>query len=310
MKNLYEMRNNLASLKPLENRASRLADKLYAAEDKVKTLLEKYEKECLDVERMQKAGFSSFVLQVLGKFDKTLEKKKREANEAKINYDLAMSELSEIRQEKHECSLKLTSLRQLHNEYQNELDNRKKHFEQNLSPDAAAKYKQYKEENDALSCQAVEVKEAISAVIEVKLTAESAQSSLKSARNWATYDIWAKGGIISHSAKYSHIDAAESCFNRLTSQINHLKEELNDIYGLSMANFTEVSSSQRTIDFWFDNIFTDISVHSQISENMEKINRLIGGLNKLESMLNGKSRDINARIETLNCLQEELLISF
>lgn len=304
------MRDSLAPLTPLENRAARLADKLHTAEDNVKALLEKYEKESLDVEQIQKEGFSSFVLKVLGKFDEKLEKEKREAIEAKINYDLAMSELSEIRQEKHECSLKLAALRQQHNEYQNELDHRKKHFEQNLSPDAAAKYKQYKEENDVLSCQAVEVKEAISAVIKAKSTAESAQGSLKSASGWATYDIWVKGGIISHSAKYSHIDAAEACFNRLTSQINHLQEELNDIHGLSMSNFTGISPSQRTIDFWFDNIFTDISVHSQISENMEQINRLISGLNKIEGMLNDKSREINARKEILNRLQEELLISF
>jgi hypothetical protein len=60
-------------------------------------------------------------------------------------------------------------------------------------------------------------------------------------------------------AKYYLIDSAVESFHRLSSQLRDLKAELNDVEGLTASRLIEISSSQRTVDFWFDNIFTGLS---------------------------------------------------
>ena len=88
-----------------------------------------------------------------------------------------------------------------------------------------------------------EIREVMSAASRAKSTALSAQESLKSAQGWATYDAFTRGGIISHVAKYSHIDNAERNFSVLSSQLRVLRKELGDVAGMTTSGLNEISST-------------------------------------------------------------------
>lgn len=309
MENLSEIKENIRAIKPLESKRSKLNERLHAAEAEVESLLLQYEKESLDVQQMQKETLSSFVLKMLGKFKDKLEKEKREEIEAKLMYDEAMSDLEEIRQERQELGLRISDLRHQARLYDTELDKRKKYVHTILSETDAQEYKQLEDELDMLTSQITEINEAQRAAVRARGTARSAIDSLKSADGWATYDIWARAGFLSHAAKYSHIDDAEACFNRLVSQMKSLRKELGDVKGFSAADLTQISPSQRIVDFWFDNIFTDLSVRSQIRENLDRLNHLLGALNNVEKNLNEKSRTVKLQIENIKSRQEDLLVS-
>ena len=110
-------------------------------------------------------------------------------------------------------------------------------------------------------------------------------------------------------AKYSHIDEAEASFNILSHNLRELKSELADVQGLSVSGLTEISSGQRTLDFWFDNIFTDLSVRGQIQDNAEQINQLIRSINKAISALELKRSEMERALEQNRRSEEELLLS-
>lgn len=287
---------------------SALESRLQTAEANVVNLLQKYEKENLDVQQIQGETFSAFVYKLFGKFEGKLQKEQQQQIEAKSNYDKAVADLEEIKQEKQQLASRLSALYQQAKEYEAELESRRISIQQ-LSRSATQLYNQFEDEMDFFSAQITEIDEALRAASRVTDTAESAMDSLDSAEGWATYDIWAKSGILTHAIKYSHIDDAEDCFNRLSSLIQSLRSELVDVQGLSASDLTQISPTQRSIDFWFDNIFTDLSVRSQIQDNMEQLRHLMGGINTVETLLNGKRQNLISQFAEKKQLQEDLLVS-
>ncbi len=68
--------------------------------------------------------------------------------------------------------------------------------------------------------------------------------------------------------------------------------------------------AETEVDFWFDNIFTDVSVRYQIRDNIEQLDGLLSGLNNVETLLNDKAREINARLDDMKRKQEDLLVLY
>jgi hypothetical protein len=113
-------------------------------------------------------------------------------------------------------------------------------------------------------------------------------------------------GIISHMVKYSHIDDAERNFHTLSSQLRSLKSELSDVKGLALPWLNQISSGQRMVDFWSDNIFTDLSVRSKVSENADKIRELFKNIKDVEKSLKSKLIHLDTEIERNRNNEEEL----
>jgi hypothetical protein len=149
----------------------------------------------------------------------------------------------------------------------------------------------------------------MNAAARAKSTALSAGASLKSAQGWATFDALSRGGIITHIAKYSHIDSAEQNFNLLSSQLRSLRKELGDVNGLNVDGLSEISSSQRVVDFWLDNIFTDLSVRGQIKDNIAEINRILRDIDTVVSTLKSKQKEIERKLANNREAEESLLVS-
>ena len=309
MTSLFEMRDSINTIEPLENKISMFNKRLKIAEADTEKLLKRYEKESLDVRKIQKENLSSFILKTIGKYENTLEKEKQEEIKAKIDYDKSAANLNEIKYEIVELEKRLSALRTLESEYRSELEKRKNEIQHNLSASGRQKYIQYENEMEELTRQKVEIEEALTAADHVLLTAQDAADSLGSAESWATWDIWFGGGIITHSIKYSHIDKAENCFNRLSAQIETLCAELKDVQDFAMQDFIQISSTQRAIDFWFDNIFTDLSVRSKVRENAEKVHYLMKQVNEIRDILNENLQELNHRAAEIKRQQEDLLIS-
>jgi len=157
--------------------------------------------------------------------------------------------------------------------------------------------------------QLVETDEALKAAIGVTNTGERAAQHLGSAEKWATYDVWFKSGIISHMAKYDHIDNAESEFNRLDSQLKNLKKELKDVRMLDTPEISTISSSQRAVDFWFDNIFTDLNVRGKIRNDIEQLESLLSSIYKIISRLESNKTNINRKLKSIDEQKNNLLIN-
>jgi len=306
---MFELRDRISTLPMLEKRMESLKQDIRKAEDEVSSLLRQFECESRDVEVMQKESFSAFLYKLVGKYEDKLEKEQREEFNAKIAYDRATVHFDNLIHEKDELASRISALRMDERTYQRELENRRRELSGKLSEPDGIRYAELENERNAIISQITEIEEALRAANRAMSTAKKIAESLGSAEGWATFDAFTRGGIISHMAKYSHIDEAEENFNVLSHNLRELKSELSDVQGFTVSGLSEISSGQRAIDFWFDNIFTDLSVRSQIKDNAEQINRLIKNINKAETALKAKLCEMEREFTRNKRSEEEFLLS-
>ena len=110
-------------------------------------------------------------------------------------------------------------------------------------------------------------------------------------------------------AKYDHIDEAESFMNRLSAQLKVLHKELMDIHSDVNLDMTQISSGERMMDYWFDNIFTDLNVRDKIRTNMEELSRISSKIDTLIRKLELKLYELNNEVKKLEDEKENILIS-
>lgn len=305
---LMEIKNSLYAIPVLQERADKLRLRIREAERNVSSLREKYEAECMDVERLEKESLSATFLRLIGKYEDKLEKESREKFEAKVELDKALTQAKELKLELDELTDKISSLKSDERIYEAELKRREQSIINGLNEEASIKYNRLEDERGMLERQIVEIDEAVRAAHKAKSTAKNALAHLESAEKWATYDVWFKSGIIGHVAKYDHIDRAEDDFNRLSLQLESLQKELADI-DIKGFHMDGIDSTTRAVDFWFDNIFTDLKVRDRIRNDADQLRSLYGKIDRTISGLENKKADVRRMIGDVERRKEELLIS-
>lgn len=306
---LIEIRSNLEMLPVLQERMEKLCQRIYEAEDDKRSLMHKFESESMDVEQLKKESLSAALLRLIGKYEGKLNKETQEMLTAKIEYDKASDRLKELYCQRDELGSRISVLNHDRQIYEAELKKREEAIRSNTANEAYVKYRQLEDERGMLAKQLIETDEAIRAAERVKSTADNAMAHLNSAESWATYDVWTRGGLFSHMAKYDHIDNAQSDFNRLYSQMKDLQKELSDVNIIDTMGFAGVDSTTRAIDFWFDNIFTDMNVRSRIREDKEELRILFGKIESIISKLEKNKSGITRRIGEIESKKNDLIIS-
>jgi chromosome segregation ATPase len=305
---IIELRNRIQALPTLENKLSALQKELQTAQNEVSELLRQYERERGDVERLEKESLSTFLRKLVGRYEDKLDREQQEEISAKLNYDRAAARLDSLSRERDSLNTRISDLRAEERQYQAELEQRRS-WVKGLAGEPAERYAKLERERNAIMAQFTEIEEAKRAASRAKATALNARKSLDSAQGWATFDAFTRGGIISHMAKYSHIDEAEQSFSVLSSQLRDLKTELSDVNGMSVDGLSEISGVQRAVDFWFDNIFTDLSVRGQIMDNAAELDRLLRAIETAEAALSAKLKQYKSELDANRRAEEALLAS-
>lgn len=308
-KKLADIKNKLSMLPELKDRLKKLNDRIYKEEQNVQKLLSKLNAESYDVEKLQKDTLSVTLLKVIGRYEGRLDKEMQEALAAKLNYDKAADTVIELKNESKEISSRITELENESSLYEEELKNREKVLMNNINDETAIKYKQLETERKLLAKQLLETKEAARAASKVKNSADEVINQLNSAEDWATYDVFTKGGIFSHMAKYEHIDNAQSEINRLAIQLKELRKELLDVNLFDNLEITNIDSVTRAFDFWFDNIFTDLNIRDKIRNDIEKLMKLCSQVDSIIEELQNVDLNINNKLDDIESRKKDLLIN-
>lgn len=306
---LNEIKNNIMALQALEERERKLQSNIYEAKREVEQLLAQYEDESFDVEQLKKESFSTTLLKIFDKYDDKLEKETLQMVNAKIKYDKAHSHLEDLSKELEELQSRINTLRIDKRTYEAELRHREEIIRSQMNTEVYRQYESYEESIKKLQHQLTEMDEAITAARRVKNTATSAIGQLESAEGWATYDVWFKGGIISHMAKYSHIDEAEASFNRLSSQLKSLQRELSDIDMPDIPYVSGIDTTTRAIDFWFDNIFTDLNVRGQIRNNLDEVRKLGNKIDRIIAKIGENKAKVQGIIKDIEEKKKDLMVN-
>ncbi len=308
-KSLLEIRKNMVMMPVLQERIEALRGKIAKAEEEVRRLLKKYEAEALDVEKLEKNSFSAIILKNFGRYEDRLERESEEMLTAKLEYDKAVERVNDLKKNKAESEERLSLLFKDKTAFEAELKRREGIIKANAGTDLSRKYGELEAEQDALAKQLVETEEALTAAGRVLSTAGSVLGHLGKAESWATFDVWSRGGIISHLAKYEHIDNAKNEFNWLNSQLKDLQKELQDLNLTGISSIDGIDSTTRAVDFWFDNIFTDMNVRERIRDDSERVSWLRDKISGIAYKLDGDMNVIRSRMEELEQKKNDLIIN-
>lgn len=266
-----------------------------------------WQKEQLDVDRLEQGSLVALLYEMLGKKEERLEKEQREALAAAAKYRSAQAELEDV-ERRQAC---------LHSELQ-ELQGCEERYEAAKRARAA----ELKAENGqmgqriltletklgTLESQQREIQEALAAGTLAEDVARQMQSELDSAEDWGIYDIWG-GGLIAQIAKHDHLDQAQSLVERLQTNLRQFKTELDDVEIHADLNL-RVDDFLRFADWFFDGWIVDLTVQGKIEDAQdqvygvqEQIGQCMGRLERMQADVDRQMREIKETLEQL-LLQE------
>ncbi len=305
---LNEIRQEIKNKKALQERLERAKVQLEEARREEEAFLHKLQKESKDVEVLQKESFSALLFKLISKYEDKLAKEQQEMLEAKWAYDQKVQYVKDVREDVAQLQERIALIRNDEEQYNEELKCREARLSLDKDSPFYATYDAFEKKENELGKQIFEINEALAEGKAARRIGETAESLLDSAHNWATYDAFAKGGILSHMAKYDKIDSAQEAINQLQNQLARFTRELKDVENIYLEGSFGIDTGTRVVDFWFDNIFTDLNVRSKIASDRDRVAELINRVENALHKLNEKKNSLSHELEQIKNQKEELLV--
>ena len=278
-----------------------LARKLFNAEEnlsKYQEALEKaiatLEKENRDLERLRHDSFSNTLLKLFGNFDRRYDKEYREIISAKVEFDKAYAmkiaaarRVKEVEADIEEKKLRLRNIKE---------DVLRKHPDMNQvvserQQQILAIQHEWRETNEAEQAEqaGLAVLEALSDII----------TGLDAADAISTWDLITDNSLILDFLKYDKLDAAEASLLHLEQTVYTFARELRDLDFVFETDLETISSTQRALDIFFDNLFSDWGTKAIIEKNIENLKKLQDSTEDVMESLAAKKRELETTLEVL-----------
>lgn len=272
-----------------------LARKLFNAEEnlsKYQEALEKaiatLEKENRDLERLRHDSFSNTLLKLFGNFDRRYDKEYREIISAKVEFDKAYAmkiaaarRVKEVEADIEEKKLRLRNIKE---------DVLRKH------PDMNQVVSERQQQILAIQRETNEAEQAGLAVLEAL---SDIITGLDAADAISTWDLITDNSLILDFLKYDKLDAAEASLLHLEQTVYTFARELRDLDFVFETDLETISSTQRALDIFFDNLFSDWGTKAIIEKNIENLKKLQDSTEDVMESLAAKKRELETTLEVL-----------
>lgn len=268
---LLELQVQIAEKEHIETKLHNLRTQKEDLEYSVSKL--SYEKtlENEDVENLEGGSLLGFILRLTGGYEKRLSKEQQEAYAATVKYDTAVSELEAVELDIRHCEGELARIRSREREYEKLLQERKEALAQSDTP-AGEEIRRLQDIIASQTARKKELLEAIEAGNRAKGIADQVGEHLSEASSWGTFDLLG-GGLLSDLAKHDHIDQAQKLVEALQVQLRRFNTELADVNQRIDATPVVIDSFTKFADFFFDDIFSSISVSKKIDTSIGNLNQ-------------------------------------
>ena len=275
-----------------------LARKLFNAEEnlsKYQEALEKaiatLEKENRDLERLRHDSFSNTLLKLFGNFDRRYDKEYREIISAKVEFDKAYAmkiaaarRVKEVEADIEEKKLRLRNIKE---------DVLRKH------PDMNQVVSERQQQILAIQHEWRETNEAEQAGLAVLEALSDIITGLDAADAISTWDLITDNSLILDFLKYDKLDAAEASLLHLEQTVYTFARELRDLDFVFETDLETISSTQRALDIFFDNLFSDWGTKAIIEKNIENLKKLQDSTEDVMESLAEKKRELETTLEVL-----------
>lgn len=298
---LRQLRAQMERKRQLEVQVRELQTQREHLTRRVQELQRQMQMEQADVDRLEGHSLAAFFYGVIGKMDEKLTKERREAYAARVKYDAAARELSDLEAELQERNEELRSLSGCEARYAQALHARGEALKA-AGGAVGAEIIKLEERLADLESQRRELREAVSAGEAARNTADAILSSLGSAEGWATWDL-VGGGLLSDFAKHSHLDEAQRMVEQLQVQLRRFKTELADVTIQADLQIS-IDGFLRFADYFFDGLFADWMVldsigqsQSQAQETRNQIQLVLDRLEALQRAADREQQETKARLD-------------
>mgnify|MGYP003290569737 CR=1 FL=1 len=303
---LLELQVQIAEKEHIETKLHNLRTQKEDLEYSVSKL--SYEKtlENEDVENLEGGSLLGFILRLTGGYEKRLSKEQQEAYAATVKYDTAVSELEAVELDIRHCEGELARIRSREREYEKLLQERKEALAQSDTP-AGEEIRRLQDTIASQTARKKELLEAIEAGNRAKGIADQVGEHLSEASSWGTFDLLG-GGLLSDLAKHDHIDQAQKLVEALQVQLRRFNTELADVNQRIDATPVVIDSFTKFADFFFDDIFSSLSVSKKIDTSIGNLNQtrlqIERMLERLQPMLDQTEQNIkNAQFALENLVR-------
>jgi hypothetical protein len=161
-------------------------------------------------------------------------------------------------------------------------------------------------EQAAVAAERTEVAEAQSAATRADASLRAAHQELRGAGGWATYDTFLGGGMVADLVKRSKMDKASDLMRQADAHLRRLSTELGDLERTGVGELA-IDSLTSTLDFWFDNIFSDWAVKNRIQDAGNRVEAARRRVQTVRDGLAAHAAGLEERAGLLEARREAML---
>ena len=272
---------------------------------KVPELKNILEKEQFDVDNLEGKSVSHMFHTIFGNFDEHLEKERKEALAARLQYDQVVRNLKTVNEQISNLNSEMIQYKLCESTYR-ELYDIKRDMLLESNSRIADKILLLSDQINITNNHIKEIKEAINAGDQVITHLENATASLNSAQGWGTWDLLG-GGLISDLAKHSHIDEATREVEESQRALLNFRTELVDVR-ISNCIGIEIDGFSKFADFFFDGLIADWNMQSKIHKSQDSVDETKDQVQQVLRKLKSMKEEGALQVEQLKQKMTDLII--
>lgn len=312
------MHERQMALTLLKNESNRIMRRLTEAENRLKKATAERDrlecqltKEQQDVMKLGKFSFLNKLKEITGSWDQQMEKEIAEAATAEVAFNESRKHVDDLTGEV--ALLKEASLNpdyvHIQDDWVEFLQEKELWIRQNDSISSATLQK-ITDDRVRVRSMSREVKEAYEAGEKAIRALDRAIDKLNNAEGLSMWDTFLGGGLLVSALKYSEVNSSDDLVHRAKRALRHYETELSDIQEAATESYQVNKNDIFTFtDLFFDNIFSDFTVHSRITEGKSKLNAVLQDVRHTQDQLKRKLEEAEAELDSLEAEEKRILMS-
>jgi hypothetical protein len=301
---LIEIREKLRVRQKLINNLERTRGMLEEQNSKLVKLGLILKKEGADVQKLEGLSLAGLFHSVLGDKQAHLEKERQEYLAAKLKYDECKYSISALESDIDGIKIRIAALGDLDGQYRSVVEKKEQLISQGDNKNTAKLIELSEALADKLS-DIKELKEAIEAGKSSLNVLDEVVSSLKSAKNWGTFDILG-GGLIATAVKHSRINNARESIHQVQQQLRIFQRELADV-GSETGIEIDIGSFATFADYFFDGLIVDWIVQSKIGRSLESAVQVAERVRKVLGQLQNNLKKSQDECQNLKWQKQKII---
>ena len=280
----------------LERDLRSVKQELQERSEQFTSISQRLEEEKVDVEKLKRTSLTALFYTVLGSREQQLEKERQEFLTVQLQYQQTNKQVTYLEQDLDSIRRELGRLTGIEAEYQALLAEKEMLIRQS-DQEAAGDLIEIDEKISKLDMDVKEIVEAIHAGEDVISSLKKVIVSLKSAKNWGTWDMLG-GGLLTTVIKHTDIDDARQEINIVQRKMSRFTRELDDVRK-TIELGVDIDAFESFADYFFDGLISDWIVQSKIMNSLERTQSAEFKINLAVAKLAGLKRNTQERIHAL-----------